>query len=64
MPLIYIEHEGALFKGPTRAHPTERYDFRDRNWHPYKGETPKAVDWGTQITEAEATVMMADHVEG
>lgn len=63
MALVYIEHEGMLYKGVSRAWPEQVYDYRDRNWHPYKGSTPKPVDWGETISEAAATVMMAEHVD-
>ena len=56
--MIYIEHEGALYRGPARGVPTEVWSRRDKKWKPYQGTTPKPVDWGEKISEQEAHAMM------
>lgn len=55
--ICYIENEGALFRGRGRANPSEVY-FKG-GWVPYEGTTPKGVEWGDVIDEAEAQRMMA-----
>lgn len=52
--LVYIENEGALFRGFARAYPTEVYHHRAGRWAPYTGSTPKPFEWGDEISEAEA----------
>jgi hypothetical protein len=54
--VIYIENEGALFRGPARAWPREV--FAGGQWAPYEGQTPKDVEWGNEIDEAEAQRLM------
>lgn len=54
--MIYIENEGALFRGPSRAWPKEVWAGGE--WKPYSGQVPKDVDWGSIIEEAEAQKMM------
>lgn len=56
--LRYIENEGALFRGYTRAFPEEVYDTRTKSWHVYEGTNPKPVDWGDYVTEEEAREWM------
>jgi hypothetical protein len=54
----YIENEGALFRGPSRSFPKEVWSRKQREFVPYTGTTPKPVDWGDEISEAEAINMM------
>lgn len=54
--MIYIENEGALFKGPARAWPKEVWD--GAKFVPYKGVVPKDIDWGHEIDEAAAKELM------
>lgn len=54
--MIYIENEGALFRGPARAWPKEVWNGSE--FVPYKGAVPKDIDWGDEIDEAEAQRMM------
>lgn len=55
--MIYIENEGALFRGPARGVPQEIWD--GTAFVPYRGAgQPRDVDWGTEIDEAEAQRMM------
>lgn len=54
--MIYIENEGALFRGPARAWPKEVWT--SAGFKPYKGEVPKDIDWGHEIDEAEAKRLM------
>ena len=58
-PLRYIENEGALFRGPTRAYPEEVYDARTKSWHAYEGAVPKPVDWGEYLTDEQAKEWLA-----
>ena len=55
--IVYIEHDGALYRGLSRAWPDEVWN--GKAWAPYKGETPKPIDWGTVITEAQAERLKA-----
>ena len=54
--MIYIENDGALFRGPARAWPKEVW--LDGAFKPYSGSVPKDIDWGNIIDEAEAKKMM------
>jgi hypothetical protein len=54
--MIYIENEGALFRGPARAWPKEVWT--GAAFEPYKGAMPKDIDWGHEIDEAEAKKLM------
>jgi hypothetical protein len=56
---IFIEHEGALFRGPSRGHPREVWSDKERRFIPYKGSVPKPVEWGREIGQADAWRMMA-----
>lgn len=55
---VYIENEGALFRGASRAWPSEVWKPKSGTWAPYVGETPKPIEWGDIIEEAEAKAMM------
>ncbi|MNV78821.1 hypothetical protein D3C71_1723370 [compost metagenome] len=57
--MIFIENDGALFRGPTRGLPQEAWSARERRFLPYAqaGEI-RPVDWGHVITESEAQAMM------
>jgi hypothetical protein len=59
---IFIENEGALFRGYQRGWPDEVWSPRDRAFVPYEGECPKGIAWGEEINEAEAFRMMASAV--
>lgn len=55
--MIYIENEGALFRGPARGLPQEVW--AGGQWKPYKDAgKPKDIDWGHEIDEAEAKALM------
>lgn len=54
--IIYIENEGALFRGPARAWPKEVWD--GSKFTPYTGRVPKDIEWGHIIDEAEAKRLM------
>lgn len=57
--MVYIEHEGALYRGHGRAHPTEVY--HKGGWKPYAGAgTHKPIDWGSVISEADAKALMQE----
>lgn len=56
--MIYIENEGALFRGPARAWPKEVWVGGE--WKPYSGNVPKDVDWGNVIDDTEAKAIMGD----
>lgn len=60
--MIYIENEGALFRGPARAWPREVWN--DGQWEAYRGAVPKDIDWGNEIDEAEAQRLMGDGAQG
>lgn len=54
--MIYIENEGALFRGPARAWPKEVWNGSE--FVPYKGAVPKEIEWGDEIDEAAAKKLM------
>lgn len=54
--MIYIENEGALFRGPARAWPKEVWNGSE--FVQYKGAVPKGIEWGDEIDEAAAQRMM------
>ena len=54
--MIYIENEGALFRGPARAWPKEVWN--GKAFDAYTGAVPKDIDWGDEIDEAQAQKMM------
>lgn len=54
--LIFIENEGALFRGPARAWPKEVWT--GSQFAPYTGTVPKPIEWGNVITDAEAARLM------
>lgn len=56
---VYIENEGALFRGPARGVPLEVWDSSVRAFVPYAlaGE-PKKVDWGYVVDAEEAHRIM------
>lgn len=54
--MIYIENEGALFRGPARAWPKEVWNGEE--FTPYKGIVPKDMEWGHVISEEEAQRLM------
>lgn len=58
--MVYIEHEGALYRGPNRAHPTEIWSFKSREWKPYTGSVPKGAEWGHVLSEADFHKALAE----
>jgi hypothetical protein len=58
--MIFIESEGALFRGPSRSFPTEVWHAAEGRFVPYAGETPKPAEWGTVISAAECWKMIAE----
>lgn len=61
---VYIENEGALFRGFARAWPKEIWSVKEGKFVPYKGAVPKAEEWGYITDEAEAKEMMGIEEEG
>lgn len=51
---VYIENEGALFRGTSRGWPEEVWSERQKKWIPYTGDVPKGVEWGEVISPEEA----------
>ncbi len=56
--LIYIENEGALFRGVARGLPSEVWSAREKKFVPYESE-PKGIEWGEIINDEAAEAMMA-----
>ena len=54
--MLFIENEGALFRGPARAWPKEVWN--GKAFEPYTGAVPKDIEWGTIIDDADASRMM------
>lgn len=56
---VFIENEGALFRGPARGLPMEVWNTGEQRFVPYAGAgRPRDVSWGTVISEAEARELM------
>ena len=56
---VFIENEGALFRGPARGAPQEVWNAAEGKFVPYRlAGQPKPIDWGNVIDEAEAQRMM------
>lgn len=54
---VFIENDGALFRGPARGLPQEVWNGSE--FVPYRGAgQPRDVSWGTVIDEAEAQRLM------
>lgn len=59
--IVYIEHEGALFRGASRSHPQEVWSHQDQKWRPYTFDAPwKPIEWGTEISEEEFEQRVVD----
>ncbi|WP_130581227.1 hypothetical protein [Bradyrhizobium sp. Leo170] len=57
--MIFIENEGALFRGPARGVPQEVWSAREGRFVPYgQAGQIKPVDWGHTLSEDEAQAMM------
>jgi len=54
----YILEGGVLYRGFSRSFPVERWSRRERRWVKYRGKTPKGIEWGDLIDEAEARQIM------
>lgn len=59
--MIYIENDGALFRGPARAWPKEVWNGKE--FVAYKGTVPKDIEWGSEIDENEAKRLMGENEE-
>lgn len=57
--MIYIENEGAIFQGSSVPHPDKVWDHRKKEWKAYSGSVPKPIEWGREISQAEAEEFMA-----
>ena len=53
-----FENDGALFRGPSRAWPEEVWNERTQEWQKYTGKTPKNIEWGHYVDQAEADELM------
>jgi len=60
--MIFIENEGALFRGPARAWPKEVWNGSE--FVSYQGAVPKDIDWGDEIDETEAQRLMGQRPQG
>jgi hypothetical protein len=59
-PVVFIENEGVLFRGPSRSFPREVWNRRSGCWEPYAGTVPKPIEWGWVISPGEAWRLMAN----
>jgi hypothetical protein len=57
---MFIENEGALFRGSSRQEPAEIWDRSREEWVAYEGEVPKLHVWGRTITEDEALALIEE----
>lgn len=56
--MVYIENEGALFRGFSVSFPQEVWRRQTQTWEPYPLEGYKSIEWGNVIDEREARIMM------
>ncbi|WP_125468819.1 hypothetical protein [Methylomagnum ishizawai] len=57
--MVFIENEGALFRGPSRSNPTEVYVGGGKGWIPYADAgKEKPISWGYIIDGPEVRKMM------
>lgn len=54
---VYIENEGALYRGVARGLPDEVWDTTIKKFVAYPLE-PKPVDWGEVVDETRAQEIM------
>ena len=56
----YVENQGALFRivGPSNAFPDEVWNAAQGKFVPYEGDTPKPVEWGSDVSDEEANEIM------
>ena len=61
---VYIENDGALFRGPARTVPQEVWNAAQGKFVPYAlAGQPKPIEWGNVIDEAEAQRLMGQGAE-
>jgi hypothetical protein len=58
--MVYIENEGALYRGPARGLPREVWSHAEKRFVPYTGTQEKPIEWGNVISEEEASELMKD----
>jgi hypothetical protein len=46
--MIYIENEGALFRGPSRSFPKEVWGHKTHTWHPILAPFPSPSSGATK----------------
>ncbi len=56
--LKFIENEGQLYRGPSRANPLQVWSRKQKQFIPYSGDIPKPVDWGELIDADAANEIM------
>lgn len=58
--MVYIENDGALFRGPARGVPQEVWSPSKGAFVPYRDAgKPKPIEWGHVISDAEAKELMS-----
>jgi len=56
---MYIEHDGAIYRGPARGVPLEVWRPTEGRFVPYPlAGQPRDISWGTELTEDEARRLM------
>ncbi|MGM9428394.1 hypothetical protein [Hydrogenophaga sp. MI9] len=57
---VFIENEGALFRGPSRGNPIEVWSVGHGKFVDYPArDLLRGVDWGTVITSEQARSLMS-----
>ncbi|MEK7661223.1 MAG: hypothetical protein AAB680_04200 [Pseudomonadota bacterium] len=51
--MVYMENEGALFRGPRDYYMTEVFSTREQIWKPYTGIKSKPGYWGNVLSQEE-----------
>ncbi|WP_332770528.1 hypothetical protein [Phenylobacterium sp.] len=60
--MVYIEHDGALFRGFAEGFPQEVWSRKTGAWTHYPLIGFKPVEWGSVISETEAQRIMNSDV--
>jgi hypothetical protein len=63
--MVFIENDGALFRGPGRAVPLEVWAGPERGFVPYSFDGDcKSQEWGWIISEDEANEIVSELAAG
>ena len=56
--LIYLERNGAIYRGYRPDAPMELWDEAMQIWQPYAPVGPIPIDWAREVSSEEALIFM------